>query len=426
VGEQYADFSIDDDRDGHAERARTQGERSLEPFSAGERRWVDEALATAARALDQFARRLAWQAEALSSADQDALLDQLASVADQAQQLADQLTYYAAEVLELLMSTLEARLHSAVSERLDGMSPLDHALDRSLRWALPQTIVRVFDEPEAHLHPAAQRDVLDALNRLRDRGSSIVLASHSPHFLARTGWQLLHAQRTSEGATISALTPEDVDARKALAGQLGWSRGQLLTDLAYVLVVEGEHDRMVLQGFYGDRLREAGVAMLRMHGTSNLVATADLDFVRRFLDPPVGVLLDYTRLDVVNSSMPTKDLRTEEKQLRHLRREARKRGRKSDEFALPRPDIVAYLDEELVRREALAFPGWRKVQEVFDAKSSRPAFKKWLAERYDLKLDDVAAVQRLVDEMLALGRRPPPELDATIDAIVQASEVGRS
>ncbi len=53
VGEASADIAIDDLRanEGGSERARTTGPSFLEHFSAGERRWLDEALATAARTL---------------------------------------------------------------------------------------------------------------------------------------------------------------------------------------------------------------------------------------------------------------------------------------------------------------------------------------------------------------------------------------
>lgn len=97
----------------------------------------------------------------------------------------------------------------------------------------PHLTVRVFDEPEAHLHPAAQRQIATALERLRLRGDHVVITSHGPHFLGVPGWRLVHAQTTAEGSTLSVLSPEDLDARKALAGQMGLTRGELLAHIAY-------------------------------------------------------------------------------------------------------------------------------------------------------------------------------------------------
>ena len=134
------------------------------------------------------------------------------------------------EALDHLMSHLEPHLLGGEPGYLSaadtpftaslleaGVTGLD-----SLRATLT---IRVFDEPEAHLHPRAQRAVADGLDRLRMRGSDVVVAPHSPHFLGLRDWKLAHVQLTPEGATLSPLTETDLAARTELAGSVELTQG---------------------------------------------------------------------------------------------------------------------------------------------------------------------------------------------------------
>lgn len=430
VGEAAADLAFDDTRAGDVgvERTRTLQDGFLEPFSAGERRWVDEAVATAARTLTSQGGQWKWQAQVLNSVDPDDLIEDLLPVADAVADEVRSNEWFTAEAMQIMLGAVESKLLGAMRVRLAAQDVVGRTWNELTNPAVlslrPHLTVRVFDEPEAHLHPAAQRLIASALERLRLRGNHVVITSHSPHFLALPSWGLIHAQSTSEGSTLSSLTPDDLDARKALAGQMGLTRGELLTSIGYLLVVEGEGDRMVLEQFYGDLLRDAGVGIVRMHGTDNLLATADMDFVQRYLDVPVGVLLDYTRIDVVNSSTPTRDLGSEEQQLRHLRASCRKRRRRIDEYTINRPDIVACLDADLIRDAAPQFPGWAQVLSRYRKLSIRPSFKPWLKREYAVDLEHLDKVKSLVDGMVARGSQPTPDLGVQVRMILQAADTG--
>lgn len=430
VGEASADLAFDDTRAGDVgvERTRTSEDGFLEPFSAGERRWVDEAVATAARTLGSQGGQWKWQGQVLSSVDPDALLEDLLPVADAVAEEVRSNGWFTAEAMQIMLGAVEGKLLSAMRAKLAAQDVVGRAWDELTNPAVlslrPHLTVRVFDEPEAHLHPAAQRLIASALERLRLRGNHVVITSHSPHFLALPSWGLIHAQSTSEGSTLSSLTADDLDARKALAGQMGLTRGELLTRIGYLLVVEGEGDRMVLEQFYGRRLRDAGVGIVRMHGTDNLLATADMDFVQRYLDVPVGVLLDYTRIDLVNSSTPTRELGSEEQQLRHLRSACRKRRRRIDEYMIDRPDIVACLDADLIRNTVPNFPGWAPVLSRYRKLLRRQGFKPWLTREYGVDLEHLDKVQALVGRMVERGARPTPDLDAQVELILRAADTG--
>ncbi|WP_158566456.1 AAA family ATPase [Micromonospora craterilacus] len=402
----------------------TRAADALEKFSAGERRWVDEALATAAQAVDRFAAGATWQAYLLNELDEAAVIESLVGVSEPVQALVEREGFWTAEARDRLLSVLENQLLAAAHDKLAkddssfGRALTEHSAGlSSLR---PQTMVRVFDEPESHLHPQAQRRIAVALDRLRLRGDNVVLASHSPHFLDLPDWRLVHVQRTPEGTTLSRLAASDLDARKALAGQMGLTRGELLTRVSFLLIVEGEHDRLLLEELYGSRLNDAGVRIVRMHGTDNLLATAQMDFIERHLDVPIGVLLDFTRLEKVNDNrIPTRQLRDEEQTLRHLLRACRKNGRSVTPFGLSRPDIVAYLNEDAIRVEKAGFPGWTAVMREFHAMSGRRSFKPWLDERFGVDLTRTDQVRQVVKWMVQKDLPPGTELSKVISTTLR-------
>ena len=206
-------------------------------------------------------------------------------------------------------------------------------------------------------------------------------------------------QRTPEGTTISALADSDLDVRKSLAGQMGWTHGELLTRMSLLLIVEGEHDRLVLETLFGQRLREVGVTIIRMHGTPNLLATAEMDFIERHFDVPVGVLLDFVRLERVDGNTPPESLTQEENALRYFRRACHRRSREVSDFGLKRPDIVAYLNEDAIRVRWPEFVGWGAVLRKFHAKSTRPSFKPWLKEHYAVDLTRIDRIGEVLQHM---------------------------
>ncbi len=399
----------------------------LDMLSSGERRWVDEAMASTTRALRRFERTLSWQARLMGEVTEESVLEGLLEAQDELNRLYERHGCDSAESLDYLMAVLQSRLSAAAQEYLNKadspfMRTWLEASIEGLDSLRPELTIRVFDEPEAHLHPLAQRAIAEALDTLRLRGDNVVVASHSPHFLGRPHWGLVRVQGTPEGATISPLTEADLHARTQLAVDLGLTRGELLTRVAYLLIVEGEHDRLMLESFYGDDLADAGVAILRMHGTGNLLATAELDFIQRYLDVPVGVLLDNTRTERVFGRTPMRDLTAEELQLKKLLVAAGETGRRIEPFGLHAPDVVIYLDEASVTELEPNFPGWQVVLEEFTRLPQRPSFKKWIRATYGVDLTHTFDVQRVIEHMLAAGRTPRAEFGRVVrDVLLSAS-----
>ena len=430
VGDGDPDIDLIDGRRSRS-IARTGDFDVLEYFSSGERRWIDEAFATTGRALLMTASRARWQAPMLAHLQDSDLLQALESVTAVVQQAHDQDGYWSGESMDTVLQVLDGPLVAAARASL---GEADNALSRGLVEAQfagldslrPRRIVRVFDEPEAHLHPAAQRQIAASLERLRLRGEDVIIASHSPQFLDLAGWQLLHIQNAPSGTRVSALSADDTDARHTLAREMGWTRGELLCLVSYVLIVEGEHDRVVLNEVFGRELRDAGIAVLRMHGTSHILATADMDFVLRHMDVPMGVLVDYAILDNVKSNRPNDDLSDEERSLRMLRQACRRAGRQIDLHALRRPDIVAYIPDIVVQQLFNdSFPGWNHVLKHFKSLRARPSFKGWVARNYGVDLVRTDDVVRAANAMGQLPQRPDSDLTAAVNAVLTKAHQGR-
>ncbi len=260
-------------------------------LSSGERRWLDEALATATRAAERFGREAEWMAALLPSVNLDELVQALEAVEPR---LLDELRehgYSTAVAFLNFVQALRPALFQLGRRHVEAAhAPLEQAsLLRRFPGlqdlVLPRPVIRLLDEPEVHLHPTALRRVLQLIQSMNRAGSSVLLPTHHAVFLSGDLGYLLHLHQTPEGVVLRSLGQQELQAQGALAQDLGWTRGELLARATFVLVVEGVADQLFLQQLHGEELREAGVLILRMHGTRNLLATAELDFVEQVLAP---------------------------------------------------------------------------------------------------------------------------------------------
>jgi hypothetical protein len=402
------------------ELAHTGDDDVLEYLSSGQRRWVDEALATVARELALFGHRAALHADQFYGLHEDTVMAAVLSVANRADGSILEGDFWTGETFDLLLCALEPSLVAAetalANEDSDVvMREMTVDLTPGLSLLQSQLVVRVFDEPEAHLHPTAQRATASALDRLRLRGENIVLASHSPHFLDIPGWSQVHVQPGVDGAELAVVPHAAVSARTELAHQLGVNRGELLAGINAVLLVEGAHDQLILKALFGAQLRAAGIAIVRMHGTNNLLATAELDFLDQYLDVPIVVLLDYTRVKRIGKGKPVSD---EETKLLELQRSLRRRRRRYDLVGLERPDIICYLSEAAVREVFPDFPGWSTVLARFSRLRGRPSFKPWLEQRFGVDLSNEGRIRTVLAHMGPGGHGPVGELTRKVNEIL--------
>ena len=177
---------------------------------------------------------------------------------------------------------------------------LEFALEANHEWVF-------LDEPEAGLHRTAEADLAQAIaspawlrrdNNVweegQDEGESrtIVVATHSPEFLALPHAHVVHV----DGGQARPLTSIDRENLSAL----GLRPSDLLSRVKTFLLVEGEHDRIVLETLIGDELKQLRVAIVAARGAKNMKDVFDSQVLFDFTDARLVALLDNIDAQTVN------------------------------------------------------------------------------------------------------------------------------
>lgn len=113
---------------------------------------------------------------------------------------------------------------------------------------MPYYCLAAFEEPEAHIHPQSQQQLLSALEKL---GSQRLVTTHSPYLLAKSPMSsLMHVKRVG-GDTSFMLMDIDLteEQRKETERYLLKTRGEMLFADAVVLA-EGESEEQALPIFF--------------------------------------------------------------------------------------------------------------------------------------------------------------------------------
>jgi AAA domain, putative AbiEii toxin, Type IV TA system len=389
-----------------------------EALSSGERRWVDEALATLARSVADLGRRCAWQSWFWdkANADDEAVLGEVLQLlpAGEGEAVPAEVL---AHVAELFDTTLTAVAREWIA---DATAPVElwHALVPALSdITRPPLTIRVLDEPEAHLHPAAQRQLATGLSQMA-AGNDLVLASHSPYLLGQRDWTYCSVSN----GRAAVLPSPTLDVAGALAREVGLTQGELLVTTRAVLLVEGLHDQVFLRILFGDELREAGIAVVPIHGTKGAPNLVDSQFWLAFTGTPFHVMFDNTRLTMVRDrAVANTLLTTEERTMRKLLTSVASAGRALGAIGLARPDISAYIAEQVLPGD---FPGWTAVldrwkrEEQLWRRKTGAGFKPWLAERYTIDQLTASTIDRYARRMKEAGAPPPGDLSRKINRLI--------
>ena len=143
----------------------------------------------------------------------------------------------------------------------------------------------VIDEPEAGLHRQAEAALARALSSPPwTQDSVLVVATHSPELLNQPAAHVLHV----DNGRFYPL--EHID--RSRLDELGLRSGDLLSRLRTVLLVEGEHEKIVFEELFSDELEAAGVEILAARGGKNMKDVFDSQFLFRLTDARVVCLLD--------------------------------------------------------------------------------------------------------------------------------------
>jgi putative ATP-dependent endonuclease of OLD family len=153
-----------------------------------------------------------------------------------------------------------------------------------------QGIILIIEEPEAHLHPLAQRWLATKLSEMCKDGLQIIITTHSPHFVDLLGLDGLVLVRKDTGSTqVFQLT---VNALRDYCLKHG-ANGTKCTEISILPFYRAAATVEILEGFFGKKVvltegfteslalpiymtrlglntLEQGIAFVPVHGKGNL------------------------------------------------------------------------------------------------------------------------------------------------------------
>jgi hypothetical protein len=271
--------------------------------------------------------------------------------------------------------------------------------------------IYVLDEPERHLHPSAQVDIARWLaERVRD-GAQMLLATHALPFLdiPYEGTEYFRVFRDNEGMTRAArLTPDPVGRLDRVVKEAGLSsRAQLIQLTRAALIVEGEHDRVVIDRFFAKELRAARVRVLSLAGAKRAGGIPDLKLLQD-LDVPLFLLFDNVSARSLGKPKENRSDSLEVREIKLLLNAWPEDRRRPVVLPFDLPDIICALPNEAVDQvmrqttgSRTGFSGWGPLiaeYRVLHVRERR-GFKDFAGTRTGL-IFDLQTIRRI------LGRSP--------------------
>jgi len=310
---------------------------ALESTSAGQRRWITSVILTFVGAETQLridTNRLESQ-----------LLNEIKET-DAFQEVAtEDLTELALHYFE--NSQEEILIEAYFRECRNSAELLDYGFDTEER-------VVFVDEPEANLHPSAIRSIGRWLQNKAAENAVVIAATHNSEIF---DIQYPDVSRfiTLRGPGIRNRIPQldkDISYAKNDLLEMGITQAELLLSVKRWICVEGEIDRIVIEGLFGRRLEVTGTRILPLHGAkkANYLFQAPL---LKVIAGQIVVLLDSPAPDGADQNLS--DL--EQLLIKDLKSDLRREDLHSvGDFQdtriaverIPVVDMMFYLDPELL------------------------------------------------------------------------------
>jgi predicted ATPase len=311
--------------------------------------------------------------------------------------------------LEISLSVAAAGLHCPCenfTEDGQTMGPPDN----------PVQLLVLIDEPELHLHPFAQADVVVWINRMAALGIRFVVATHSARLLTvdPTLSTFVRVDRDAE-APISVISADALSVIDDFGDALGMGRDALYAALGGVILVEGLDDQRVLEHFYGGELRRRRLLVLPIDGHKNASNAATAELIAR-LGVPLHLLLD--KLDGGSSD----EQRTADRFVARLR----SLGRPATTIDFGGPDILTGISLQSIvdvwPHEAKAIRAlapdyeWGSALEAYAAEMPVQNFKTWFIEKLGRNpAKATLAMRDLIDKIAATpDAAPSAELEGAM------------
>ena len=252
------------------------------------------------------------------------------------------------------------------------------------------------------------------LSQLAETAAMVLVATHSPALLD-SPTELIHrilVLREDDSTKLHPMTGALGEELASVSETLGLTKGELLLMTRLALFVEGPHDQIILDEWFGQDLRVAGVRVLPVHGALQLPGLAESEIIAA-LGIRIAALTDETSVARIASRTPRT---TGEIAVTRLIAEAKRAGINVHAVGLSQPDILYYLDETICRKSAPKFPGWQAAVSASARAGRRRKWKRWVEPEYHLSLsrDNIRDLARECREQ----HKIPAELSRMISGLI--------
>lgn len=322
---------------------------------------------------------------------------------------------------------------------------IDLALNERRNVGAQLPFVALADEPEGGLHRRLDKRLAQGLASLGQQlGAAMVVATHSPALLNEQRAALHEVRRAeTDGRTVLAPLVIDMPARLSLsrsAAALGLDVADLLQLLRVAVIVEGEHDDVVINTLLAEDLQDGGCWVLPLRGAKNAPSLSDAQLLFDATSAQLLIVLDNLDHDSVRriwteaqEAVRDGDVGTaknlvkrladgrggEGAWLSELALRALERGTldRVHPFGLSQPDILMYLPVgDFVPGDG----DWDHLHQQYSSDTAaarrpndppKPTFKQWLRRKHKAKISTAAistSASHLADvpaDLVALGLR---------------------
>lgn len=260
----------------------------------------------------------------------------------------------------------------------------------------------IFDEPESGIHRLADLQLGRALRRITvNPGTTVLVATHSP-LIAAEADNLIEVTRDEAGDVLASRITEQFFDR---AAQLGMLPQDVLGSARQVLLVEGPHDRQVVETLLSETLSATRTLVLPFGGVTEKGQAVNAGLLARFGPRRLIIMVDglgpeaeirWTQASARAQSGATEEARgvldaygkkpVEALFLRTAGHELLSAGRLGDctVVALSAPDVLDLLPwEHFCSKRSLS-----ELRAEFASKNRQGlSFKAWAAGAYGAKYD---------------------------------------
>jgi energy-coupling factor transporter ATP-binding protein EcfA2 len=251
---------------------------------------------------------------------------------------------------------------------LDGSDSIEELEEL---WVEPRysDIVLLIDEPEAHLHPAAQKSVARWLSAKYQNFAQVFVATHSAEIVigcSRSEDCTVHQLRLFNGKPqlVKSSAPGEFSNQWAILEEFGIDQSEILMSARCWLFVEGVHDQIILETLCGDRLERAGICVIPLFGSYNEIAILTAPFVRTYANKVVR-LKDTGRPDPLREQS-WRDFMRESGLTEQSDRFSKVTLKYSDVlYCIPTEAVVGQQEKGRNVTQGGRFPGWQSTYDEY-------------------------------------------------------------